>query len=145
MRPRARHLPLLALAAACAQGGYSPTGVELVAGLEQVVEVQTSADGARGSFAMTSTLRNTADAPVTVRLRSCYLRTSDLRGDRSGMDVYEPLMLCATSDHEVTLGPGESSETLTVSGTAPRGATYALELRHVVSPERWAPVSLEIP
>lgn len=139
---------IVALAPACGSG---LTGTERsarfddAAGLRQVLEVEASASEGRGSFTIASTIVNGSDEAATVVVRSCYLREGDLRGDREGLRVHEPLMLCATSAETVVLAPGESGATLTLSGEADAGETYALEVRHALHPEHWETATLDVP
>ena len=116
-----------------------------LAALEHVVEVQTAAEGERGLFGITSTLRNTGAEPVTLRVRSCYLHTSDVRGETRGLTSYQPLMLCVSAAHEITLAPGETSEPLTIAGEGTLGRSHLLEVRHALDPELWQPVTVRFP
>ncbi len=114
-------------------------------GIEHRLEVSASVDEGVGSFVVTSVLVNTSGRPATLKVRSCYLRESDLRGSTQGLKLSQPLMLCATAAHEVTLAPGTTSDTLEISGQAPGGSTRHLEVRHAVAPEEWTALTLAFP
>ena len=142
-------LTLTSLLGACA-GGDLDLATALMearstAGLEQVLEVETSTTDGVGRFSIVSTLVNTGDQPLTLTVRSCYLREADLRGERAGLRLEEPLMLCAGASHRITLAPGESSEPLGLSGEMPAGASRDVEVRHALEPERWEPATLRAP
>lgn len=138
-------LALLLLLGACAEGPLDPAAALLEAGLEQVLEVRTTAQDGFANFTITSTLWNSTDESITLRVRSCYIRRADVRGALAGLRLHEPLMLCATDHHDIVLDPGEASETLEISGEMEPGASHDLELRHMLMPERWAPVTLTAP
>lgn len=146
-------LAALPLLAGCAENPAGPagraaqhgSGDAAVAGLEQVVEVQTAAEGGRGLFGITSTLRNTGAEPVTLKVRSCYLHTSDVRGETAGLAMYEPLMLCVSAAHEITLAPGQTSEPLTIAGEGTLGRSHLVEVRHALDPQLWQPVTVRFP
>lgn len=142
-------LTLLPLLGGCAEGPLDPAAALLDAGaeggLEQLVDAQVTTDNGRSHFTITSTLRNTGDQPVTLTVRSCYLRASDIRGDRERLRLHEPLMLCATNRHEIVLAPGEASAPLLLSGEMQPGTSRDVEVRHALLPERWAPVTLTAP
>jgi hypothetical protein len=105
---------LFAALGACADGdlGLATALTEASAGLEQVLEVEATTEGAVARFTILSTLVNTGDQPQTLTVRSCYLRAADLRGELAGLRLEEPLMLCASDSHRITLAPGESSQPL---------------------------------
>lgn len=140
---------LLPLVGGCAEAPLDPATALMAAGsivgLEQLLEVQVTTQNGVGHFTITSTLLNGSDEPVRVKVRSCYLRDADLRGDRAGLRLQEPLMLCASDGHEITLAPGEASEPLAISGTMPAGSSRDLEVRHALAPEHWAPVTVTAP
>lgn len=136
---------LLPLVGGCAQGPVDPATALIAAGLEQLLEVQTNTHDDVGHFTITSTLLNGGDEPVTVKVRSCYLRDADLRGERAGLSLEEPVMLCASDGHEITLAPGEANGPLAISGSMPAGSSRDLEVRHVLAPEHWAPVTVTTP
>lgn len=142
-------LAVLLLVGACAEGPLDPAAALLEGGsgggLEQLLDVRTTAQDGFVNFTITSTLRNSSDESITLRVRSCYIRTADVRGDVAGLRLHEPLMLCASDHHDIVLEPGETSETLEISGTMEPGASHDLELRHMLMPERWAAVTLTAP
>ena len=149
MKGRHMALPLLAVAAACGEGNVDLATALMEArsgsALEQVLDVRASTQDGASSFTITSTLLNAGDQPLTVVVRSCYLRETDLRGDRAGLRLDQPLMLCAGDGHEITLAPGASSEPLVISGGTSPGRSHDLEVRHALQPEHWEPVTLHAP
>lgn len=140
---------LLTLIGGCAEGPLDPATALMaagsIAGLQQLLEVQATTHNGVGHFTITSTLLNGGDEPVTLKVRSCYLRDADLRGERAGLLLSQPLMLCASDGHEITLAPGEASEPLAISGAMPAGSSRDLEVRHALAPEHWAPVTVTAP
>lgn len=149
MRRSSVVLALLAVVGGCAEGNLDLATALMEArssaGLEQVLEVRASTENGVGSFSIISTLVNTGDQPLTLTVRSCYLRASDLRGDRAGLRLDQPLMLCASDRHRITLAPGESSDPLGISGGMTPGLSHDLEVRHALEPELWEPVTLRAP
>lgn len=116
-----------------------------VAGIEHVVVAEGHAAEFGGTFVIRSALRNSGTEPAHLRVRTCYLRDDDLRSERPGLALHEPLMLCARLERELTLAPGEVTESLTITGTGPSGASYPLHVRHALEPEHWTEVTLRIP
>ena len=149
MRRSCVALALLIVLGGCAEGNLDLATALMearsTAGLEQVLEVEASTSEGVGRFSIVSTLVNTGDQPLTMTVRSCYLRESDLRGERAGLRLEQPLMLCASASHRITLAPGESSEPLSLGGGMPAGATRDVEVRHALEPELWEPVTLRTP
>ena len=78
---------------------------------------------------------------MVVRVRSCFLREVDVRGDTGRLRIHEPLMSCATFAEEVTLAPGESTASLELTGIATPGS-WDLVVRHALDPELWTPVTV---
>ena len=142
-------LALVAVVGGCADGSVDLATALMEArsgaGLEQVLEAQVTAQNGVVRFSITSTLVNRSGQPLTLTVRSCYLRASDLRGDRAGLRLEEPLMLCASDGHRITLPPGESSEPLAIGGSMDAGSSHELEVRHALQPEHWEPVTLRAP
>lgn len=142
-------LALLFASGGCAEGNLDLATALMEArssaALEQVLEVEATTEDGVSRFSITSTLVNTGDQPLTLTVRSCYLRASDLRGERAGLRLDQPLMLCAHDGHRTTLSPGASSEPLSLSGGMTPGSRHDVEVRHALEPELWEPVTLRAP
>lgn len=134
------------LLAACSAGPADPdvrAAASVMPGVEQILDVSTVVDAGTVHFEIASVLHNARDEAVTLRVRSCYLRESDLRGERAGLRLRQPLMLCASDGHDITLASGATSEVLAIQGEMPAGSSHRLEVRHALKPESWAPLTLE--
>lgn len=175
-RPAMAGLLLLAVGAGCTdrlrQDPLDPVdSVLALSGVEHVVEVETARTGAPRWFVLIrSTLWNRGGDAVTLRVRPCLGRT-DIRGEdaepwfsglvpesrASGRPEHLQLWFtssfpaCTEREEEITLGPGESSGTLVLRGSAPDShpgggpPAWQVRIRHSLAPEQWTPVTLNAP
>jgi uncharacterized protein YcfL len=143
-----RLIPLLA--AALLFAGCSGNPVELAGpseqvsvhnGLEQQITI-TPSDPALGDpdwFHLKSTLVNRSDAPITVRVVTCWLDPKVHLRTNASFNGYA-IPGCIPEPSVVTLAPGESSRTLWFSGRIERRGRYKIEVRHALDPEFWGAV-----
>jgi hypothetical protein len=110
-------------------------------GLEQQITV-TPADPALGDpdwFNLKSTLVNRGDAPITVRVVTCWLDPRLHLRTNASFNGYA-IPGCIQESDVVTLAPGESSRTLWFSGRMERRGRYRIQVRHALDPEFWGEV-----
>jgi hypothetical protein len=141
---------LIALAAALLLAACSGNPVEIAGpseqvslhnGLEQQITV-TPADPSLGDpdwFNLKSTLVNRSDAPITVRVVTCWLDPKLHLRTNASFNGYA-IPGCVPEPSLVTLAPGESSRTLWFSGRIERRGRYRIQVRHALDPEFWGEV-----
>lgn len=142
-------LPVLAvLAAAC---GGDPTRItepfeqtNTFGSLEQVIRVAPAPpeiDGKGKMFHLTSRLVNRGDAPVTVRVVTCWIDPKVNMRTRATFIAYA-IPGCVGEPNELTLAPGESSNTLWFVGEIEWPGEYEIQVRHALDPEFWGRVTV---
>lgn len=147
-------------AAACSNGTASgPEGAHLVgnldgravgpSGLEQRLVTRVDAPQAgspyRAMLTATSTLVNTASAPVRVKARTCFVREEDVE-TTAQMDRFEPFIACAAIERDTDLAPGQSIGPLEVQfGVRSGPGEYTLKVRHSIAPEFRAEATFRVP
>lgn len=111
-------------------------------GLEQRLTVSHPApDEDPDWFHLKSTLVNRGDEPVHVRVVTCWLDPKvNLRTDASFNGYAIPS--CVREPNELTLEPGQSSNTLWFSGRIERAGRYTIRVRHALDPEFWGEIEV---
>ena len=144
-------LTLLAAAlllAACSQGPAAITGpvdqTSIVNGLEHELRIEpadatTFPNGK--AFNLKSRLINRTDAPMTVRVVTCWLDPKvNLRTRASFIAMAIPG--CVPEPNVITLAPGQASRTLWFTGEIERPGRYTIEVRHALDPEFWTAIQV---
>ena len=111
-------------------------------GLEQRLTISTPyPDQDPDWFHLTSTLVNRSDAPITVRVVTCWLDPKvNLRTSASFNGYAIPG--CVGEPDVLTLAPGASSNTVWFSGRIERPGTYRIQVRHALDPEFWGEIEI---
>ena len=167
VRSRGGHIParvlaVVALTALAACGSSSLTGTRdgsLVSGpegrtvgpsgLEQRLTTSLEAPPLgspyRTVLVVTSTIVNTGSAPTSLTARECLFQDADIE-TTAQMDRFEPFISCAAVSSTRQIAPGAASGTMEVRfGVRSGSGTYALKLRHALSPEFRGEVSFNVP
>jgi hypothetical protein len=137
----------LVLAACSGAGPVIPDPVEstfLSNGLEQeikVAPVPETVDPRGKMFQLTSRLINRGDAPVTVRVVTCWLDPKENLRTRATFSAYA-IPGCIAGPTQYTLAPGEASNTVWFTGEIERPGRYTIEVRHALNPEFWGKVEV---
>jgi hypothetical protein len=144
---------ILALAAALLLAACSganpaiPDPVEttfLSNGLEQEIKIgpmDPQVDPGGKMFHLTSRLINRSDAPITVRVVTCWLDPKVNLRTRATFIAYA-IPSCIQGPSEYTLAPGEASNTLWFTGEIELPGRYTIEVRHALDPEFWGKVEV---
>lgn len=137
--PLAAAALLLAACGASAPEIAGPAGqIHTQGGLEQQITVTPRADDPDW-FDLTSTLVNRGNAPVTVRVVTCWLDPKVNLRTRATFNGYA-IPSCIGTPDVVTLAPDAASPTLWFSGRIERAGRYRIEVRHALDPEFWGEV-----
>ena len=137
----------IALAACSGANPAIPDPVEttfLSNGLEQEIRIRPmdpQVDPRGKMFHLTSRLVNRSDAPVTVRVVTCWLDPKVNLRTRATFISYA-IPGCIAGPSEYTLAPGEASNTLWFTGEIERPGRYTIEVRHALDPEFWGKVEV---
>ncbi|HYR06399.1 MAG TPA: hypothetical protein VEQ60_01445 [Longimicrobium sp.] len=137
----------IALAACSGANPAIPDPVEttfLSNGLEQEIKIRPmdpQVDPRGKMFHLTSRLVNRSDAPVTVRVVTCWLDPKVNLRTRATFIAYA-IPGCIQGPSEYTLAPGEASNTLWFTGEIERPGRYTIEVRHALDPEFWGKVEV---
>ena len=137
----------LTLAACSGANPAIPDPVEttfLSNGLEQEIRIRPmdpQVDPRGKMFHLTSRLVNRSDAPVTVRVVTCWLDPKVNLRTRATFISYA-IPGCIAGPSEYTLAPGEASNTLWFTGEIERPGRYTIEVRHALDPEFWGKVEV---
>ncbi len=141
-------LPLLLLAASC-QSAPSITGPDMTVisygGIEQVLQLEANNpwDNSGRGLRLTSRLVNRGEEPVTLRVRTCYLREGiDLQTTPRAEFLGIALPGCVPEPDVITLQPGESSKTLFFAGLIQDPGRYRISVRHAIEPELWGTIEI---
>jgi hypothetical protein len=144
-------LTLIAAALLLAACGHDPAQItgpvdqtSIVNGLEHELRIEP-ADAATfpngKAFNLKSRLINRTDAPMTLRVVTCWLDPKvNLRTRASFIAMVIPG--CIGEPNEVTLAPGEASRTLWFTGEIEWPGRYTIEVRHALDPEFWTPIQV---
>ena len=137
----------IALAACSGANPAIPDPVEttfLSNGLEQEIKIRPmdpEIDPRGKMFHLTSRLVNRSDAPVTVRVVTCWLDPKVNLRTRATFIAYA-IPSCIQGPGEYTLAPGEASNTVWFTGEIERPGRYTIEVRHALDPEFWGKVEV---
>lgn len=137
----------LVLALAACSGPVSITGpVEstfIANGLEQEIRIEPASEeffGAGRVVNLTSRLVNRGTAPVTVRVKTCYLDPgTSLRGAKF---VTRAIPGCIQTPDVLTLEPGQASSTLWFTGEIHGSGRLTIGVRHALDPEFWGEITV---
>jgi hypothetical protein len=113
-------------------------------GLEQEIKIRPmdpEVDPRGKMFHLTSRLVNRSDAPITVRVVTCWLDPKVNLRTRATFIAYA-IPSCIQGPSEYTLAPGEASNTLWFTGEIERPGRYTIEVRHALDPEFWGKVEV---
>lgn len=134
--------------AACAGGSPAiPDPVETTFvsnGLEQeitVTPVGPEIDPRGKMFHLKSRLINRGDAPITVRVVTCWLDPEVNLRTRATFIAFA-IPGCIQGPTEYTLAPGEASNTVWFTGEIERPGRYTIEVRHALDPEFWGKIEV---
>lgn len=143
-------LPFIAAIASCT----NPLTIEgpsttLLApnGIEQVLELKEDHPwkGSRGGFMLHSRLTNRGDAPVTFRVRTCYLRHGvDVTSTPRMELLASAIPGCPSVPDVITLAPGETSGFMWFGGIIQDRGRYRISVRHSIEPEIWGTIDVTV-
>lgn len=108
------------------------------AGLIQTVRITPTRPAPGDTITVHSVVHKRTGTAVTVQSRTCDL---DLEGN---LDLRDPFGRCAGYSMERTLAPGDSVVTGTQRVVESGSGSYTLRVRHLVSPEVWLSVQVEV-
>jgi hypothetical protein len=114
------------------------TSIQRFGGVEQVLTLNTNPTGSSGTrtFNLTSQLVNRGEAPVTLRVRTCYLRPGiDIVFTPGAQFVAIAEPGCIQEPDVITLQPGDSSSTVFFHATIQDSGIYQVAVRHSIDPE----------
>lgn len=142
-------VPLAAalLLAACSAGPTEVPGpVEqsfTYNGLEQQLTVTYSGpdDPTPGWFHLRSRIVNRTDAPVAVRVQTCWLDPRTNLRTRASFDSFA-IPSCVQPDYDGVLDPGEASPTVWFSGHIERPGRYRIDVRQLLDADFWGTVEV---
>jgi hypothetical protein len=138
---------VLALAACSGANPAIPDPVETTFvsnGLEQeirITPVGEPTDPSGKMFHLTSRLINRSDAPITVRVVTCWLDPKVNLRTRATFIAFA-IPSCVQGPSEYTLAPGQASNTVWFTGEIERPGRYTIEVRHALDPEFWGRVEV---
>lgn len=107
-------------------------------GLIQTVRVTPATPAHGDTITVYSVVHKQAGAAVDVQSRICGL---DLGGD---MTLEDPFGRCGGYSMHSTLSPGDSVVALTQRVVESGPGRYTLRVRHLVTPELWVPVRIDV-
>lgn len=112
-------------------------------GLEQQLTIRTSgpADPDPGWLHLSSRLVNRSDAPITVRVVTCWLDPKQHLRTRADFNGYA-IPGCIPEPNVLTLAPGEASGSVGFAGRIARPGRYTILVRHALDPEFWGEVEV---
>jgi hypothetical protein len=146
------------IAAACSNGSVAGPGDALLgrtdgratgpSGLEQrvVTKVEAAPPGSPYTALLTATsmLVNTGSQSAHLTARVCLFLESDVE-TTAKLDRFEPLISCAAVSAEGDLAPGASTTLNVQFGVRSGPGTYALKLRHSLTPDFRAEATFRVP
>jgi hypothetical protein len=112
-------------------------------GLEQQLTVRAPvpADPDPGWLHLSSRLVNRSDAPITVRVVTCWLDPKQHLRTRAEFNGYA-IPGCIPEPNVLTLAPGEASRSVGFSGRISRPGRYTIQVRHALDPEFWSEIEV---
>jgi hypothetical protein len=139
MRTRAVSIPILALLAACQTDG--PAGLRSMtrdATLQQVIRLRPATPAPDEILTIESVVINRGTQPAELTSRICGL---DTKGD---LALTGSLMMCAGYSMQGTLPPGDSLTGFDARVVASAPGHYTLRVRHLLDPERWVVIPVDV-
>jgi len=140
MHTRPVSLAVLAFIAACRTDG--PAGLRSSTGgvgtLQQVIRLAPDSPTPNQVLTIESLIINRGAQPVEFTSRICGL---DTKGD---LVLTGSLLMCAAYSMRGTLPPGDSLSGFDARVVASSPGQYTLRVRHLIDPERWVEVPVEV-
>ena len=139
MRTRPVSLAMLACIAACQTDG--PTELGSLVGsvtLQQVIRLTPASPAPNEVLTIESVVINRGAQPVVFTSRICGL---DTKGD---LELTISLFMCAGYSMHGTLLPGDSLAGFDARVVASTPGQYTLHVRHLLDPERWVEVPVDV-
>jgi len=140
MRTRAMQAIAAAIAVGCqARQPAANEAAQLIApNLVQVVRLTPEHPAQNQEMVIESVIINRGTVPVDLISRVCGL---DAKGD---LELTGSLLMCAAYSMHGHLAPGDSVRGFDARVVASRPGRYTLRVRHLLEPERWVEIPVEV-